>query len=253
MDLNGFDWGWMDHPKFDSNGNEVFHYGTDCWGNDVGLIPIGKYHKDSIVKEIFHEKLYEKFSEVQEGDVVLDVGASVGPFTYSILDKNPKQVFAIEPSFSEFLTLTKNLGHYNNVNLINKGISSVNSIVESDQLFGGESQMEGMTFKTFIQENNIEKIDFLKTDCEGGEYDIFDIENFCWLKDNLGIAVGEWHLSTPELKQKFRVFRDVFLRLFPNHQVYSLDGHNQNWDLWNEHFIEYYNEVIIYIDNGRNN
>lgn len=231
MNLEGFDWGWMANTE-----NRM-----------------ANFHRNAITKEIFIEKLYEKFSEVQEGDVVLDVGASVGPFTYSILDKNPKQVFAIEPSFSEFLTLTKNLGHYNNVNLINKGISSVNSIVESNQLFGGESQMEGMTFKTFIQENNIEKIDFLKTDCEGGEYDIFDIENFCWLKDNLGIAVGEWHLSTPELKQKFRVFRDVFLRLFPNHQVYSLDGHNQNWDLWNEHFIEYYNEVIIYIDNGRNN
>ena len=79
MELEGFDWGWMGHSKFDSNGNEIFHYGTDCWGNDVGLIPIGKYHKDSITKEIFYEKLYEKFTEVKEGDIVLDVGASVGP------------------------------------------------------------------------------------------------------------------------------------------------------------------------------
>lgn len=227
MELEGFDWGWMANTEDE----------------------MANFHRNSITREIFEEKLYEKFTEVKEGDIVLDIGASVGPFTYSILHKNPKQVFCVEPSDSEFVTLTNNFSQYNNVALINKGISSTNSIVESDQLFGGETQMEGMTFKTFIQENNIEKIDFLKTDCEGGEYDIFDIENFCWLKDNLGIAVGEWHLSTPELKQKFRVFRDVFLRLFPNHQVYSLDGLNQNWDLWNEHFIEYYNEVIIYIDN----
>lgn len=227
MELEGFDWGWMANTEDE----------------------MANFHRNSITREIFEEKLYEKFTEVKEGDIVLDIGASVGPFTYSILHKNPKQVFCVEPSDSEFVTLTNNFSQYNNVALINKGISSTNSIVESDQLFGGETQMEGMTFKTFIQENNIKKIDFLKTDCEGGEYDIFDIENFCWLKDNLGIAVGEWHLSTPELKQKFRVFRDVFLRLFPNHQVYSLDGLNQNWDLWNEHFIEYYNEVIIYIDN----
>ena len=71
-------------------------------------------------------------------------------YTYSILDKNPKQIFTIEPSFNEFLTLTKNLGSYDNVSLINKGITSTNGVVESDQLFGGESQMEGMTFKTFI-------------------------------------------------------------------------------------------------------
>jgi FkbM family methyltransferase len=249
MDLTGFDWGWMNHPKLDSNGVEIYHFGRDCWGNDVIPIPMGKYHKDSIYKEIFIDKLYEKHFEVQEGDTVLDVGASVGPFTYSILSKNPKQIFTIEPSDSEFITLTKNLGSNSNVTLINKGITSLNGTVESDQLFGGETQMEGITFKDFIKENNIEKIDFLKTDCEGGEYDIFHIDNFCWLKENLGVAVGEWHLDTPELKQKFRVFRDVFLRLFPNHQVSSIDDIDIKWDLWNEHFIEYYNGVIIYIDN----
>ena len=244
MELEGFDWGWMNHPKLDSNGVELFHY-----RNNGELIPLGQYHKEHMIQEIFEDKLYEKFAEVKEGDTVLDIGASVGPFTYSILHKNPKQVFAIEPSFSEFLTLTKNLGYYSNVKLVNKGIFSTNSIVESDMLFGGESQMEGITFKTLLKENNIEKIDFLKTDCEGGEYDIFTIENFCWLKDNLKSAVGEWHLSTPELKHKFRIFRDVFLRLFPNHEILSVDGANIKWDLWNEHFIEYYNEVIIYIDN----
>jgi hypothetical protein len=28
-----------------------------------------------------------------------------------------------------------------------------------------------------------------------------------------------------------------------------VDGVDIKWDLWNEHFIEYYTEVIIYIDN----
>jgi hypothetical protein len=70
----------------------------------------------------------------------------------------------------------------------------------------------------YLKKIILNKIDFLKTDCEGGEYSIFTFDNLCWLKDNLGVAVGEWHLSTPELKQQFRVFRDVFLRLFPNHE-----------------------------------
>jgi hypothetical protein len=62
-------------------------------------------------------------------------------------------------------------------------------------------------------------------------------------------AVGEWHLHTPEEKQKFREFRDVFLRVFPTHEIFSVDGVNIKWDLWNEHFIEYYSQVIIHIDN----
>jgi hypothetical protein len=226
MDLTGFDWGWMNEGE-------------------------GLFHKNSITQEIFIDKIYERFAQVQEKDIVLDIGASVGPFTYSILDKKPSKVFCIEPSISEFITLTKNLGEFSNITLVNKGITSINGIVESNELFGGESEMEGITFKDFIQENNIDRIDFLKTDCEGGEYDIFHIDNFCWLKENLGVTVGEWHLSTSELKDKFRVFRDVFLRLFPNHEIYSVDGVDIKWNLWNEHFIEYYNEVIIYINNKK--
>jgi FkbM family methyltransferase len=226
MDLTGFDWGWMNEGE-------------------------GLFHKNSITQEIFIDKIYERFAQVQEKDIVLDIGASVGPFTYSILDKKPSKVFCIEPSISEFITLTKNLGEFSNITLVNKGITSINGIVESNELFEGESEMEGITFKDFIQENNIDRIDFLKTDCEGGEYDIFHIDNFCWLKENLGVTVGEWHLSTSELKDKFRVFRDVFLRLFPNHEIYSVDGVDIKWDLWNEHFTEYYNEVIIYINNKK--
>ena len=100
-----------------------------------------------------------------------------------------------------------------------------------------------------VDEYSIEKIDFLKTDCEGGEYNIFNIENICWLKENLKKCAGEWHLNSKETKKKFREFREVFLRVFPNHEVYSVDGVNIKWDLWNEHFLEYYNEVLVYIDN----
>ena len=75
MDLNGFDWGWM------AEGDA--------------------FHQKAITFEIFEQKLYEKFFEVKEGDVVLDVGASIGPFTYSVLHKKPSKVFCIEPSIIE--------------------------------------------------------------------------------------------------------------------------------------------------------
>ena len=100
----------------------------------------------------------------------------------------------------------------------------------------------------------LDKIDFLKTDCEGGEYDIFNLGNYDFIKNNIRKIVGEWHLSDPyhpdvELSKKFRIFRDTFLVKFPNYEVFSIDGVNIKWDLWNEHFIDYYSEVIIYIDN----
>jgi FkbM family methyltransferase len=243
LDLNNFDWGWMDQPDELSDG--IFSVRV----NDDGTTKhMSHFHRDFMREEIFGLKTYEKFFEVESGDLVVDVGASVGPFTYSILHKNPKHVYCFEPSIKEFITLNKNLRGYP-VTPINKGISNVNSIVQSSQLFGGEHEMEAITFKTFIENYSIDKIDFLKTDCEGGEYDIFNEENMDFILNNVKRISGEWHLNTPETKEKFVFFRDRYLTAFDNFYVHSIDGVDIKWDLWNDHFLEYYNEVIISIDN----
>lgn len=237
--LKNFDWGWMNEPT-----------DTHIIMPDGSQKSMGEYHRDSIIQEIFVDKCYEKFFEVEEGDVVLDIGASVGPFTYSILHKKPKQVFCFEPSEREFKTLVNNLIG-NSVIPIPKGISNVNSVVMNDHLFGGEDKMESITFRKFIELYSIKKIDFLKTDCEGGEYDIFTLENLEWIKNNVRKIIGEWHLQLEGHNniQKFREFRDIFLKEFPNHNIYSVDNIDIKWDLWNEHFLEYYRQVIIHIDN----
>jgi len=239
IDLTNFNWGWMEEPSL------VYHIMSNGEHKHMG-----EHHKDSIIKEIFIDKCYEKFFEVEEGDIVLDVGASVGPFTYSILHKKPKHVFSFEPSEREFKTLVRNTLGFP-VTHINKGISNVNSIVMNDHLFGGEDQMESITFSKFVDLYNIDKIDFLKTDCEGGEFDIFNIENLHWIKNNVKKIVGEWHLKLQghDNIEKFRQFRDVYLTEFKNFQIYSLDNIDIKWDLWNEHFLEHYNQIIIHIDN----
>ena len=208
----------------------------------------------TINKEIFEERIYERFFEVEKDDIVMDIGASIGPFPFSIIEKKPKKIICFEPSFEEFPTLVKNTLH-GNVYCINKGISSVDGEQLFNDLYGqknSEGIAHGITFKQVIDDFNLDKIDFLKTDCEGGEYDVFNINNLFWIKNNVKKIVGEWHLDTPEKKKKFRIFRDVYLRVFSNYQVYSIDNINIKWDLWNEHFIEYYNHVVIYINNKNN-
>jgi FkbM family methyltransferase len=98
-----------------------------------------------------------------------------------------------------FQTLKENVESDNTV-LINKAIGSVNGTQQLAGLFNeqfietceGENvqEVETITFKTFIEQNNITKIDFLKTDCEGGEYDIFNDENLSWIKKNVKKIVG---------------------------------------------------------------
>jgi FkbM family methyltransferase len=221
------------------------HWENFDWGSS------NDWYKECIGKEIFEQKIYEKFFSVEENDIVIDIGASIGIFTYSILDKNPSHVFCFEPSLEQFPTLIKNtLNGF--VTCISKGISDIDGVKVLNDVYGYNNQpleVHTLRFDTFIKKYNIEKIDFLKTDCEGGEYNIFNIDNLVWIKQNVKKIVGEFHLETPEQKQQFREFRDVFLRLFKKYEVYSVDGANIKWDLWNDHFIEYYKQIIIYIDN----
>jgi FkbM family methyltransferase len=218
------------------------------WGKST------QWFKEFIGNEIFNERIYEKVLPVEDNDVVFDAGSSIGIFGYSILHKNPSRIYCVEPSLEEIETSKINIPKEIGV-FLNHGISNVDGNIELKDVYenGGQRSSNKIfkvsKFSSIIKEHNIDRIDFLKTDCEGGEYDIFNIENLIWLKQNMRKAVGEWHLHTPEEKQKFREFRDVFLRVFPTHEIFSVDGVNIKWDLWNEHFIEYYSQVIIHIDN----
>lgn len=202
--------------------------------------------KEFITKETLIDRIYEKVMHVEEGDIVVDIGASIGPFTYSILDKNPKHVYCLEPDNKEYETLLKNV-EGQPVTCIMAGISTYDKDIEnSGYSFFNGGEMNTITLKTLFEKNDLEKIDFLKTDCEGGEYSIFVEENYDLISKIRKIS-GEWHLGT--FKEKFRKFRDEYLINHKKFEVYSVDGVNIKWDLYNENFLDYYTEVIIHIDN----
>lgn len=221
-----------------------------------GEISENSWFLEKVNDEIFIQDSYQKFFKVEEGDIVVDIGASVGPFTYKILEKNPKHVFCLEPQKQLFKTLASNLPN-KNITLINKGIAKVDGEFLTRGLYDKtcintwekESTADGIKFDTFLKTYDINKIDFLKVDCEGAEYDILTSDKLNWFKDNVTKIVGEFHLNNEYLKSKFREFRDNYLVKFKSFQIYSMDDINIKWDIWNEHFIEYYQEIMIYIDN----
>ena len=207
------------------------------------------WYVDAAIKEIFDDNTYERFFEVEEGDIVVDLGASLGPFTYKILPKNPKQCYVVEPLSYQIDVLHKNVGR-DNVKIIQGAITDKKKIeISWDHI---TESVPTFTFKEFLDENNIKHIDFLKCDCEGGEYDVFQQSNIEFLK-TIPKIVTEFHMRDDDSfhKCKFRWFRDNIFPQFDNIQVFSVDGVDIKWDLWNDHFIEYYNEVIIYIDNRK--
>jgi FkbM family methyltransferase len=214
------------------------------WGSS------SSWYQNTIIEEFQERNIYLKFFDVEKEDIVVDLGASIGPFPFLIKHKNPAHIYCFEPSPEQLSTLENNLKE-TNYTIIPKGISD-NDNFDTFEVYGHvnkEATIEAIKFTTFIKDYNISKIDFLKTDCEGGEYHVFNRENIWWIKNNIKKIAGEWHLETPKQKQQFREFRDIYLKLFPNHEIFSIDGADIKWDLWNEHFIEYYKQVIIYINN----
>ena len=101
-----------------------------------GEIADNSWFKETVNEEIFIREDYTEKFPIEEGDIVLDIGASAGPFTYSILHKEPKHVYCFEPKKTLFDTMTENIGHHSNVTLINKGINNVD----------GETEFKGLYF-----------------------------------------------------------------------------------------------------------
>lgn len=179
---------------------------------DWGSFNNSPISKDYIESEIRHG-IYTKFFDVESGDIVFDIGASIGPFSAIILDKNPKEVHCFEPNPEYFKYLVNNLSKYNNIKLNCLAIDKERKHSFEIKSFTTDNTLlvETISFKDYIVNNNIEKIDLLKLDCEGAEWTIFTEENFDWISKNVKKITGEFHLHNEEEKNNFIKFRDTYL------------------------------------------
>lgn len=209
--------------------------------------------------EIFVDKIYEKFALVKEDDIVVDIGSNVGAFGYSIKDKNIKKIYCIEPSNGLIETLSRNLSGMP-LCIINKAISNKNEdnveLSNSDNIFShiGNSY-SAITFKKFIEDNNISSIDFLKIDCEGGEYEIFNEENRDYIINNVKNIALEWHFLNENTIENFKIFRNYYLNGY-FHKVFNRYGEDISINILDDQYLidfesyhrPYFNgQFIIYI------
>ena len=166
-------------------------------------------------KEIFTDKCYDKIVEVNEGDVVVDVGANLGIFTIYSWFKNAKKVYSIEPSSFMIKYLKLNTNQFSkNIELSKIAISSKEETADLQMTGFYEGGVLDIVEKTgvtdrpnvirtekircismdmFIEENNIDVIDFLKIDIEGSEYELFKGISDNNLKYKVKKISGEYH------------------------------------------------------------
>jgi len=236
-------------------GKNQSHLGLD-WGDIKG----NSWFLNQVEDEVFEHDVYQMIFSVDANDIVVDVGASVGPFLWKIADRDPGHVYCVEPEPSLFRTLADNAQKLSvPCTLINRALAPATGEYRVTGLFdpttsdisnGSDANlMPTISFQSLIAQFKLDHIDFLKIACEGAEYDIFNDDNFDWIIKNVRKIAGKFHLNTPELKAKFRRFRDTYLRQMTSHQVQSLDYVDINPNLWSDWFINYYDTVNIWIDN----
>ena len=145
--------------------------------------------KESVFEEVYFKHLPEEIFR-RENPVVIDIGANVGFFTISALFKLKKpRVISFEPMKRNFLQLQKNLEKTGDqVTLVNSAVNDVagelvlkfNSslgITTSASLFDNqygtdEETVQATSLENVFTQYQLTKIDLLKLDCEGAEYNI---------------------------------------------------------------------------------
>jgi FkbM family methyltransferase len=166
----------------------------------------GTVDKDIMV-EVWVSRYYAPPGfEIQGTDTVVDVGAQIGAFSLFAAKQAPRgRVYSFEPVPANFKMLQHNIeaNDLTNVVPINKGIADStasreiclrNTGMHSFYLNkGGEKTVvQVVSLAEFMKEHHLHRIDFMKIDCEGAEYEILAA---CppSVTDLIGRIALEWH------------------------------------------------------------
>lgn len=180
-----------------------------------------------IIDEIFISKVYTSNPtfRIKSGDIVVDIGAHIGVFTiFATKQAKDVKVYSYEPLPGNFKLLKANvrlnkLGHRvkmfqlavadkkgsSPLYIGDSGLSSLNSEREECIV------VETIRLEDVFDSNNLDRIDFLKVDAEGAEWNIFASTSKGYLTNIRKIAL-ECHC--PEHKTRLvQLFENLGFRV----------------------------------------
>ncbi len=163
-----------------------------------------------VFKEIFVTDFYgiDKLTQsLPPNPVILDIGANAGYFNVLLFSKiKGATVYAYEPILSNYLLFTKiiamNTALQNSIHLFNKAVvgtpqgdvelfmetASDNSVIASvyadfDAQNRHTIKVPAISLEQIVSQNNLQRVDLLKVDCEGSEYPIiYETPSHVWEK-----------------------------------------------------------------------
>lgn len=182
---------WLDYYQYKYFGKNKESLTFKCRGGMNIEVPARmiQTYKECFLDEVYYKGFPQ--GKISNNPIVIDVGANVGYFSLFSLVRYPKaKVFSFEPMPMNFELLKKYRDENKNLdfNPTNRAMSgekghitlqydASDSFTTSASIFdtsiGSDTlKVETVTLEDVINENQLEKIDLLKLDCEGSEYSI---------------------------------------------------------------------------------
>lgn len=143
------------------------------------------------LKEVILDHQYEQIRKLKEKDIVIDIGASIGDFSI-LASINAERVYSFEINDERIFLMKKNIvqNKCSNVEITKKFVTSLNPIFKEKQII---------------------KCNFLKIDCEGGEYKIIKNTSDGVLRKVNHIAF-EIHLFNKMMKKQYELLKRKLIR-----------------------------------------
>jgi len=165
-----------------------------CKANNLHLNYQKNKKEFQILSDIFENREYADYFPFYKKVTIIDIGAHYGYFSiFAHKNTHPQStIFAIEPAASNFnqmcvnlkendienvLTLHTAIDTTNGFSILHSGRSSNHSLLSNYSLLKKnaiQEKVKCMTIESILKDHKIEKIDFLKIDCEGTEYAVFE-------------------------------------------------------------------------------
>jgi FkbM family methyltransferase len=203
---------------FEFDNNVIFEnlYTVHDTVNENCLSNLYFYENNICINSYFDIFVCQNYSQygisIEENDIVVDIGSNVGASIKLAINNKCKEIYCCEPNpvcidvIKKYYGQNKNLyiddcaildyTGFGELNLITIDSTSTAAKISHNNQYNYVSlKIKTKTFKDFILDNNISKIDFLKVDCEGGEEFIFNETNIDYIKTNVHKIAVEYHTS----------------------------------------------------------
>lgn len=167
--------------------------------------------------------------------VFVDVGAYEGDVSKKyceFIQVEPRRFYLVEPNPISFKKLEANMPGYNLYNLAISDHDGKETLYYDDRFLnasslyremaegkGGEVQetpVQCLTMDSFMRLIDVEHIDFLKVNCEGGEFRLFDAPTLDFL-DHVTYLLISWHgkrdiFNNDEAAERKQAFNKLLLK-----------------------------------------